>query len=280
VGREQELEEIRELFLSSSEVRLLTLTGIGGVGKTRLALEAAREAEGHFPEGVAFVDLAPLRDPALVVSTIAGSLGLREAEGQSASGALHAHLLEKRTLLVLDNFEHLLEAAAEVVHIIEACPMVVVLATSRAPLRVRSEQEYPVSPLALPSSIRNPTREEVLGAPSGRLFLERARTNSPSFEVTSENAGAVAAICWRLAGLPLALELAAAKVRLLEPTALLLRLDQALSMAWARDLPERQRNMRATLDWSYELLSERRARWSEQPKRLRRTRGQGRCWAF
>jgi predicted ATPase/DNA-binding XRE family transcriptional regulator len=256
VGREQELEEIRELLLSSSEVRLLTLTGIGGVGKTRLALEAAREAAGHFPEGVAFVDLAPLRDPALVVSTIAGSLGLREAEGQSASGALHAHLLEKRTLLMLDNFEHLLEAAAEVVHIIEACPMVVVLATSRAPLRVRSEQEYPVSPLALPSSIRNPTGEEVLGAPSGRLFLERARTTSPSFELTSENAGAVAAICWRLAGLPLALELAAAKIRLLEPTALLLRLDQALSMSWARDLPERQRNMRATLDWSYELLSE------------------------
>lgn len=256
VGREKELREIRELLLSGSEVRLLTLTGIGGVGKTRLALEAAREAEGYFPDGVAFVDLAPLRDPALVVSTIAGSLGLREAEGQSVSGALRAHLLEKRILLVLDNFEHLLEAAAEVVHLVEVCPRMVVLTTSRAPLRVRSEQEYPVSPLALPSSIRHPTEEEVLGASSGRLFLERARATSPSFEVTSENAGAVAAICWRLAGLPLALELAAAKVRLLEPTTLLLRLDQALSMAWARDLPERQRNMRATLDWSYELLSE------------------------
>ena len=256
VGREHELGEIRELLLNGSEVRLLTLTGIGGVGKTRLALAAAHEAEGHFPDGVAFVDLAPLRDPTLVVSTIARSLGLREAEGQSASGALHAHLLEKRTLLVLDNFEHLLEAAAEVVHLVEVCPSVVVLATSRAPLRVRGEQEYPVSPLGLPSSIRNPTGEEVLGAPSGRLFLERARATSPSFEVTSGNAGAVAAICWRLAGLPLALELAATKVRLLEPTALLLRLDQALSMAWARDLPERQRNMRATLDWSYELLSE------------------------
>jgi predicted ATPase len=256
VGREQELGEVRELLLSGSEVRLLTLTGIGGVGKTRLAMAAAHEAEGHFPDGVAFVDLAPLRDPALVFSTIARSLGLREAEGQSASDALHAHLLEKRILLVLDNFEHLLEAAAEVVHLVEVCPRMVVLATSRAPLRVRSEQEYPVSPLALPSSIRNPTEDEVVRAPSGRLFLERARTTSPSFEVTSENAGAVAAICWRLAGLPLALELAAAKVRLLEPSALLSRLDQALSMAWARDLPERQRNMRATLDWSYELLSE------------------------
>jgi predicted ATPase len=162
----------------------------------------------------------------------------------------------RATLLVLDNFEHLLEAAAEVVHLIEACPALVVLATSRAPLRVRSEQEYPVPPLALPPSSRNPTEEEVLRTPSGRLFVERAQAASPSFEVTTENAPSVAAICWRLAGLPLALELAAANVRLLEPAALLSRLDQALSTAWTRDLPERQRNMHATLDWSYELLSE------------------------
>jgi len=200
--------------------------------------------------------LAPLREPALVVPTIARSLGLREAEGQSAADALHDHLLEKRTLLVLDNFEHLLEAAAEVVHLIEGCPGLFVLASSRAPLRVRGEHEYPVPPLELPSSIRNPTAEEVLSTPSGRLFLERARAASPSFALTSENARAVAAICWRLGGLPLALELAAAKVRVLEPAVLLPRLDKALSMAWARDLPERQRNMRATLDWSYELLSE------------------------
>jgi predicted ATPase/DNA-binding XRE family transcriptional regulator len=256
LGREQELRELRELLLDGSEVRLLTLTGIGGVGKTRLALEAAREAKDHFPDEVAFVDLAPLRDPALVVSTIVRSLGLREAEGQSAADTLRAHLLEKRTLLVLDNFEHLLEAAAEVVHLIEVCPGLVVLATSRAPLRVRSEQEYPVPPLALPPSTHNPTEEEVLATPSGRLFLERARAASPSFALTTENAGAVAAICWRLGGLPLALELAGAKVRLLEPAALLPRLDQALSMAWARDLPERQRTMHATLDWSHELLSE------------------------
>ena len=256
VGRERALTEIREILLDGSEVRLLTLTGIGGVGKTRLATAAAREAKDHFPDGLAFFPLASLRDPALLVPTVARSLGLRKAEGQSAREALHTHLREKQMLLVLDNFEQLLEAAAEVVYLIEACPGLVVLATSRAPLRVRGEQEYPVPPLALPSSTQHPSEEEVLGTPSGRLFVERARAASPSFALTSENAPSVAAICWRLAGLPLALELAAAKVRLLEPQSLLARLDQALSMAWARDLPERQRNMRATLDWSYELLSE------------------------
>ena len=256
LGRERELTEIKTLLLAGSEVRLLTLTGIGGVGKTRLALAAAHKAEGHFPDGVAFVALAPIADPALVVSTIVRSLGLREEQGQSAADALRAHLLEKRMLLVLDNFEHLLEAAPEVVHLIEACPALVVLATTRAPLRVRGEHEYPVPPLALPSSTQNPTHEEVLTTPSGRLFVERAQAVSPSFALTSENAPSVAAICWRVAGLPLALELAAAKVRLLDPAALLPRLDQALSTAWARDLPERQRTMRATLDWSNDLLSE------------------------
>jgi len=260
LGRERELAEISELLLGESEVRLLTLTGIGGVGKTRLAMAAARAslAEGHLPDGVAFVALAPLKDPALVVPTIARSLGLRDTEGQTTDVTLRlrAYLQKKQMLLVMDNFEHLLEATPDVVHLIEACPNVVVLATSRAPLRVRGEHEYPVPPLALPASTQSATKEEVLGTPSGRLFVERARAASPSFTLTSENVADVAAICWRLAGLPLALELAAAKVRLLDPAALLLRLDQALSTAWARDLPERHRTMRATLDWSYELLSE------------------------
>jgi predicted ATPase len=252
VGRERELEEIRGLLLGGPEARLLTLTG--GVGKTRLAMAAARGAEDRFPDGVAFVALAPLGDPALVVSTAARSLDLREDQGQSAADALGAHLQGKQTLLVLDNFEHLLEADAEVAHLIEACPELVVMTTSRAPLRVRGEQEYPVPPLALLSSTQNPTAQEVSTTPSGRLFVERARRASPAFELTGANAAAVAAICWRLDGLPLALELAATKVRYLDPEALLPRLDRALSAGWARDLPARQRTMRATLDWSHDLL--------------------------
>jgi len=238
VGRQQELEELRELLLGGSGVRLLTLTGIGGVGKTRLALEVAHKTEGHFPDGIAFVALAPLRDPALVVSTINRSLGLREEQGQSAADALHAYLREKRLLLVLDNFEHLLEAAPEISELIEFCPQIAVVVTSRAPLRARGEQEYPVLPLGLPTSTRSPDPREILRSPSGRLFVERARTrSSPTFELTEGNARSVAAICWRLAGIPLALELAAARVRFLTPATLLSRMDQALSAAWARGCP-------------------------------------------
>ena len=251
LGREKELRELRN---SLGKVRLLTLTGTGGVGKTRLALEAARGAAGLFPGGGAFVALAPLEDPTLVVPNVARSLGVRETGGQTLDEALRARLRHKRTLLVLDNFEHVLDAAPEVADLMESCPYATVLATSRAPLRVRGEQEYPVGPLALPASTPIPETEEVLGSPSGRLFAQRARAASPAFEVTGKNAAAVAAICWRLAGLPLALELAAARVRFLDPAALLARLDRALSAGWARDLPERQRTMHAALDWSHDLL--------------------------
>ena len=256
VGREKELGEIRDLLRDGSEVRLLTLTGIGGVGKTRLAVEVARGAESRFTDGAAFVGLASLPDPSIFASMLLRSLGLREAEERPPGEALRYHLRDKRLLLVLDNFEHLLGAAAEVAGLLERCSGLVVLATSRAPLRVRGEQEYPVPPLALPSSTVGPSEGDVIEAPSGRLFLERARAVSPDFTITEENAPAVAAICWRLAGLPLALELAAAKARFMEPEALLARLDRALSTAWARDLPERQRTMRSTLDWSHDLLAE------------------------
>ncbi len=254
IGRRREAGEVGAL-LSRDGDRLLTLTGPGGIGKTRLAIEVARDAAESFADGVAFVGLAPLEDPALVVPTIARSLGLTETEGQDPHEALRAHLQGKRLLLVLDNFEHLLEAAPAVAALIESCRDLTVLSTSRARLRVRGEQEYPVSPLALPASTRNPAVEDVLDSPSGRLFVDRARAAAPAFGLTAENAWAVAAICWRLDGLPLALELAAAKVRFLDPATLLSRLDRALSAGWARDLPERQRTMRATLDWSHGLLS-------------------------
>jgi predicted ATPase/DNA-binding XRE family transcriptional regulator len=252
VGREREVGEIGDL-LGRPEVRLLTLTGLGGVGKTRIATEVAREAAERFPDGVEFVGLAHLRDAALVVPTIARAFGLRQSEGLEA---LLSRWKERRMLLVLDNFEHVLGAAPEVTRLVEACPYLTVLVTSRAPLRLRGEREYPVAPLALPRSTTSPEPGEVLGSPSGRLFAERARDADPSFELTPENAPAVAAICWRLDGLPLALELAAARARFLDPEALLSHLDLALSRAWARDLPERQRTMRSTLDWSYDLLSE------------------------
>jgi predicted ATPase/transcriptional regulator with XRE-family HTH domain len=253
VGREHEVEQITRLLVGE-ETRLLTLTGPGGVGKTRLAMEAAREATGIFPDGTYLVALAPLIDPALVVPTVARSLGLREGEAQTSREAVHAYLREKRLLLVLDNFEHLMEVAPEVAGLIEVCPDLAVLVTSRSPLRVRGEQEYPVPPLALPASTRSSAPEEVLGSPSGRLFVERVRAASPAFELTGENAGAVAAICRRLDGLPLALELAAARAWFLGPAALLSRLDRALEADGARDLPQRQRTMRATLDWSHDLL--------------------------
>jgi predicted ATPase/transcriptional regulator with XRE-family HTH domain len=254
VGRERELEEVGR-FLASPQTRLLTLTGTGGVGKTRLAIEAVRESAGLFPDGAVFVALAPLGDHDLVLPTVAQSLGLRETGGPSPREVLRTYLREKRFLLALDNFEHVLEAAGELAALIEACQGMTVLATSRAPLRIRGEQEYPVEPLALPASTVSPAAQEVSESSSGYLFAERARATSPAFEITDENASAVAAICWRLSGLPLALELAAAKTRFLDPEVLLSRLDRALSAGWVRDVPERQRTMRSTLDWSHDLLS-------------------------
>ena len=237
------------------EGRLLTLTGTGGVGKTRLAIQAARDAADLFPDGVAFVALASVGDSSLIVPTVCQTLGLRETAKENPEELLRVHLRQKALLLVLDNLEHVLDAAPEVAGLIGSSTSLKVLCTSRAPLRVRGEQEYPVTPLDLPASTRSPTVEEVLASPSGRLFAERARAASPAFSITEENASSVAAICRRLDGLPLALELAAAKARFLGPTELLARLDRALQSGGARDLPERQRTMRDTLDWSHALLS-------------------------
>jgi predicted ATPase/DNA-binding XRE family transcriptional regulator len=255
VGRKQEVEEISGL-LGQEMVRLLTLTGAGGVGKTRLALEVASEAGSGFPDGVASVALAPVADPALFVSTVAQALGLQEARGRSARELVHGYLRDKRLLLVLDNLEHLLEAAPEIAALLASCPRLKVLATSRAPLRLRGEREYPVRPLSVPNPAQPPDVESVAASPAAELFVRRAQEANPGFDLSRQNAAAVAAICWRLDGLPLALELTATRMRFLGPTDLLSRLDRALEAGGARDLPERQGTMRATLDWSYDLLSE------------------------
>jgi predicted ATPase/DNA-binding XRE family transcriptional regulator len=254
LGREQDLEDLTGL-LQRSDVRLLTLTGTGGVGKTRLAIQVARDVAGLFPDGAAFATLSPLVDATLVLPTVVQVLGLREVRGRTPGEVLQAHLQEKKFLLILDNFEHVMEAVPEVAELSQFCSNLAILVTSRAPLHIRGEQEYPVQPLALPASTRSPELEEVVGSPSGRLFVERAQAISSAFEFTGANTTAVASICWRLAGIPLALELAAAKTKFLDPTTLLSRLDRALSTSWERDLPDRQKTMRATLDWSHDLLS-------------------------
>ena len=254
LGRERDVATVLAL-IEKGEARLLTLTGPGGVGKTRLVLEVAVNAKGMFTDGVAFVALASLNDADLVLPTLFRTLGLSEIGGRSVWEALREHLKGRRMLLVLDNFEHVMEAASEVAGLLSACPDLVVLATSRATLRVRGEKEFPVQPLAVPNPSHSPDVRIVNASPAAQLFADRAGEANPHFEITGTNAASVAAICWRLDGLPLALELAAAKARYLGPTELLSRLDRALEAGGARDLPERQRTMRATLNWSHNLLS-------------------------
>jgi predicted ATPase/transcriptional regulator with XRE-family HTH domain len=255
VGRESELSAV-SASLEGDDARLVTLTGPGGVGKTRLALEVAGKRGNSYPDGVVFVALAPVSDPALLMSTVAQALGLREAGGRSVRELVHDYLRDRQLLLVLDNFEHLLGAAPEVTALLASCPLLKVLATSRAPLRLRGEQEYPVEPLLVPRLARIPAVEDVERVPSVRLLVDRAGESSPGFGLTQQNAAAIATICRRLDGLPLALELVAARLKVLPPTALLARLDEALPLlsGGPRDLPERQRTMRDTVAWSHDLL--------------------------
>jgi predicted ATPase/DNA-binding SARP family transcriptional activator len=328
IGRESEVAAVRAI-LSSPEARLVTLTGPGGIGKTRLGLEAAAGLPEAFADGIHLVSLAPVRDPALVASTIAQALAVRERGGISEReiwpqlGQLKAHLREKQLLLLLDNFEHLLEAGPLVAELLAAAPRLKVLATSRAALRLRGEREFPVTPLAIPviqasrpgtrsgggyprsgscgrgesGANLSPWTSERL-ADLGRfaaveLFIQRAMDVKPDFQLTPENGPAVAALCHRLDGLPLAIELAAARIRLLSPPAMLLRLSQAglarhrcapaeqlpweaapgyapraparvpgrssglqLLVGGAHDLPARQQTLRNTIGWSYDLLTE------------------------
>jgi predicted ATPase/class 3 adenylate cyclase len=256
LGRERELGEVADLF-RREDVHLVTLTGPGGVGKTRLALQAAADLLELFPDGAFFVELAPLTDPALVTSTVTSALGVREEGGRPVFEVLTAFLRDRQLLLALDNFEHLLPAAPVVSDLLRACPGVKILATSRAPLHLRGEREYPVPALALPDPSRPEPVAQLIQYEAIRLFVERAQAAKPAFALTDENAAAVAEICRRLDGLPLALELAAARVKLLPPQALLERLDERLKLltGGARDAPARQRTLRDAIAWSHDLLS-------------------------
>ncbi len=253
IGRERELAEIAALL---RQHRLLTLTGPGGTGKTRLALQACAEALDEFPDGVFFVDLAPLADSALVPSAVAQTLGVQELPGVPLQASVGRFLRDRRLLLLLDNYEHLLAAADFAAALLQAAPSVALLVTSRGPLRVRGEWEYAVSPLPLPPV--EDTRLATIGQnPAVGLFVARAQAVRTDFALTAENAPAVAAICGRLDGLLLAIELAAARVRALPPAVLLARLEHRLPVltGGARDAPARQQTLRGTILWSYALLA-------------------------
>ena len=264
IGRDHDVATIQHLLLQE-QVGLLTLTGPGGIGKTRLALQAAANVLDHFVDGVYFVSLAPISDPDLVSATIAQTLGVREAPGRPLQESLQDYLRDKQLLLVLDNFEQILPAAVLVSTLLTACPRLKLLVTSRASLHLYGEQEFPVAPLALPDA-KHLTTARLSEFAAIDLFCQRARAVKPDFTLTPENATAVAQICIGLDGLPLALELAAARIKLFSPSALLARLDQRLTLltGGAHDLPTRQRTLRDEIAWSYDLLT------AEEQKLFRR----------
>lgn len=275
IGRERELADV-EALLMRDNVGLVTLTGPGGTGKTRLGLQVAADLLGQFEHGVFVVNLAAVTDSSLVLPTIAQTLGIREAGRRPAVDVLHDYLRERNMLLMLDNFEQVIDAAPQVAGLVAEAPRLKLLVTSRIVLRIRAEQEYLVLPLALPPRATTDRRPPTTASMADlspritdrasrisqyaavRLFIERARAVKPDFEVTSDNAPAVAEICARLDGLPLAIELAAARVRLLAPEAILQRLDHSLTLltGGARDLPQRQKTLRDAIAWSYDLLND------------------------
>lgn len=257
IGREKELADIAAL-LHKPDVRLVTLTGPGGTGKTRLSLQAGADILDYYPDGVWFVELAALVEPKLVVSTIAATLGVKEAGGTPIIDTLKEHLKNRHMLLVLDNFEQVVSASPDVSKLIAAGGGMKILVTSRIPLHIRGEYEYAVPPLSLPDPKHLPPVERLTQYEAVRLFIERATAVKADFEITNSNAPAVAEICVRLDGLPLAIELAAARVKMLPPHVLLTRLSQRLKMltGGARDLSARQQTLRGAIDWSYDLLDE------------------------
>ena len=257
IGREREIADISSL-LQQPPARLVTLTGSGGVGKTRLALRVASSLLNDFKDGAFLVSLASLTDPTLVPSAIAQTLGVKEQGGTSLTDTLRDQLQARDLLLVLDNFEHLLDAAATVAELLDTCRALHILVTSRIPLHLVREHEYPVLPLSVPDPTQTLPPAALFRYEAVALFVERAQAVKPDFAITSDNASALAEICARLDGLPLAIELAAARIKLFPPQTLLQRLESRLQLltGGARDLPIRQQTLRGEIDWSYSLLSE------------------------
>ena len=255
VGREREVGAVGDLIRQAS-TRLLTLTGPGGAGKTRIAVQVASGLRADFADGVVSVHLASVADPALVLPTIAQALGVREAGDRSLGERLAAFLDDRELLLLLDNFEQVVEAAPLVADLLVKCPALKVLVTSRTRLRLSGEREYPVPPLALPAAATAPSLDAATESEAVRLFVERVQAVKPDFALTPENLPAVVEVCRRLDGLPLGIELAAARAKVLPPAALLARLERRLPLltGGSRDLPPRQQTMRDAIAWSYDLL--------------------------
>ncbi|MCA9864201.1 MAG: hypothetical protein KC432_14305, partial [Thermomicrobiales bacterium] len=253
IGRETESADLVSL-LTTSGARLVTLTGPGGIGKTHLAIDVARKVDATFADGAVFVPLAAIRDPGLVLPTVARSLAIQEVAGQSIRDHLANVLSDWRALLILDNLEHLLAAATDLAFILEHCPGITMLVTSRAPLRIRGEREYAVPALPVPDAGDAAHLAENAAV---QLFIERARSVDATFALDGATAPIVGEICRRLDGLPLAIELAAARTKVLAPAAMLARLDHRLPLliGGARDLPDRLRTMRDAIAWSYDLLT-------------------------
>ena len=257
VGREAPLAALRTL-LERDDVRLVTLTGPGGIGKTRLAIALAEEVAGEFADGVVFVDLAPLRAADTVLSTIAAALAVRETGATPLAQLVHAALAPRQLLLLCDNFEHLLPAAPLLTELLQGAPGVTALVTSRQPLHVRGEREFPVPPLVVPASPTRASAESAVTSEAVALFVERAQDARFDFALTADDMPVVAEIVIRLDGLPLAIELAAAGVRVLPPRAILARLEHRLDLLTdgPRDAPDRHRTMRDAIRWSHNLLND------------------------
>jgi predicted ATPase len=251
-------EEIREVISYLDEDRVVTITGPGGIGKTRLAIEVTHRVADDFVDRLTFVPMVNILDASGFIPGLARALNVKEAEGRGYRDGITAIIADHKALLILDNLEQIIAAAADIAHLVSACSNLNILATSRTPLKLTSEREFPLSPLSLPEQKGLVSFEDVVASPAVALFADRARKANPRFGLTEENASTVAEICRRLDGLPLALELAAARTRILSPDALLKRLSRTLDVLsrGPRDLPERHQTLRATIDWSHSLLSE------------------------